>query len=119
MTQAKSDSPIPKTDHFWEHDVPPGFNFWSLVIERYGPFAFGVFLLLAVWQVVAKPQIDAARIDFEAQQAVVKEFRESMKSFKIISEQQRQTATVLQHTSELLAKTAQEIVNVKRELRHQ
>ncbi len=91
---------------FWAKEISPGTNMISLVVERYGPFAFGIVLLLIVWQMIAQPQIESARIDFEQQRALVKELGEVATSFKAVSEQQSKTADVLRSTAELLAKTA-------------
>ncbi len=110
-----------------EQEVPSSFNFLSLIVERYGPFAFGVILLLIVWQMVAKPQIESARIDFDQQQKLVSELGEVMGSFKLIGEQhrqtaeafklvgeqQRQTAEILRTTSELLSKTSDKLAQIR------
>jgi hypothetical protein len=100
--------------HFWEKEVPPGFNFISLVVERYGPFAFGIVMLLIVWVGIAQPQIEALRIDFNKQQILVQELNDVANAFKLVGEQQKRTADVLHATSELLAKSTDEIVKLQK-----
>jgi hypothetical protein len=84
-------------------------NFMGLIVERYGPFAFGVLLLVIVWQTIAQPQIANSKIDFAQQQSLVKELAEVANTFRIVGEQQRQTADVLKATTELLEKTASKL----------
>lgn len=97
----------------WHRKLPQSVNMISLLVERYGPFAFGVILLLAVWETVARPQIESHRVDFAQQQALVTELREVSRTFVVVGEQQKATADVLRTTTELLAKTAQKLSDIE------
>lgn len=103
-----------KETDIWHREIPKSINMISLIVERYGPFAFGVVLLLAVWEMVAKPQIESQRVDFAQQQALVAELNEVTRTFIIVAEQQKTTAEVLKSTTELLAKTAQKLADIER-----
>lgn len=85
----------------------------GLIVERYGPFAFGVALLIAVWQTIALPQIAASKIDFEQQAILVKELTEVAATFRATGEQQRQTADILKSTAETLERMAKQMTSVK------
>jgi hypothetical protein len=98
----------------WHKKLPQSVNMISLLVERYGPFAFGVVLLLAVWEMVARPQIESHKVDFAQQQQLVTELREVSRTFLIVGEQQKATADVLRTTTELLAKTAQKLADAEK-----
>ena len=44
----------------------------NLLLTHYGPYAFGVVLLVVVWQMIVKPQLERRMLDFEAQQEIIK-----------------------------------------------
>jgi len=67
----------------------------NLLLERYGPYAFGIVSLLVVWLAIVKPELAARTIDFERQQLLIEQMQQ-------VSESMRTTAVILDNTARSL-----------------
>ena len=67
----------------------------NLLLERYGPYAFGIVSLLVVWLAIVKPELASRTIDFKRQQLLVEQMQQ-------VSESMRSTAVILDNTANSL-----------------
>ena len=67
----------------------------NLLLERYGPYAFGIVSLLVVWLAIVKPELASRTIDFERQQLLIEQMQQ-------VSESMRSTAVILDSTAKSL-----------------
>jgi hypothetical protein len=65
------------------------------MFDRFGPVAFGVVLLLAIWHQIVQPELDAARADRREYAAVL----------VTVSENMRESARLFHAAAELAAST--------------
>ena len=67
----------------------------NLLLERYGPYAFGIVSLLVVWLAIVKPELASRTIDFERQQLLIQQMQQ-------LSDSMRSTAVILDNTATAL-----------------
>ena len=67
----------------------------NLLLERYGPYGFGIVSLLVVWLAIVKPELSSRAIDFERQQLLIQQMQQ-------VSESMRSTAVILDNTATAL-----------------
>lgn len=79
--------------------VTDHMNTTEIFTRIYGPYAFGIVSMLILWAVIVKPELQAQRINFEAQTEVLMQMREIQRS-------QAEMAHSLDTTSKVFVDTA-------------
>lgn len=72
-------------------------NLISLLLNTYGPYAFGVVLFLVIWHTTIKPQMDRQALDWQSQREIIHSQAELITSLREISESFERTAKELKN----------------------
>lgn len=72
------------------------------ISDTYGPYAFGVISLIVVWLFLVQPELNRRGVDWESNQKIVEQHRENCVTLEKTSATLKDTAVVLDKTSERL-----------------
>lgn len=75
---------------------------WTAALNASSPYAFGVVLLLVIWQAIVQPMMETQRLNFDALQ-------ESIRSLDKMQGNQLESSRLNNDTSRLLNEAAKEL----------
>ena len=78
------------------------FSPTEMLSNVYGPYAFGLISVVVLWFLAVSPQLEANRIDFEAQQEIIIKLNQ-------ISANQMQLALAMSNTADTLERTVEKL----------
>lgn len=93
--------------HLTDHMNPT-----EIITRIYGPYAFGIVSMLILWAVIVKPELQAQRINFEAQTEVLMQMREIQRSQAEMANSLDTTSKVFVDTAKSLERTSQTLKEV-------
>lgn len=76
-------------------------------LEKYGPYAFSIVSLLAIWGWVVKPELDAKRLEFEQHMTVLQQMSEQNHDSERVSRMLHETAIILDRAAARLERDAE------------
>lgn len=74
---------------------------WFGLLKSFGPMAFGVVVVLLIWQMIVQPNMDKQSLDFKA-------FNEAVSAIQRISIEQLEVSRQLKDTAQGLERAAVE-----------
>lgn len=70
------------------------------LIKAYGPHAFGLVTVLVIWFSMMKPQLDAARTDFDKMQEITSDLSSAVEANRDVSGTLKDTAQIIERVTE-------------------
>ena len=70
----------------------------QLLMQVYGPYAFGVTSLLLIWFSIVKPELNARNISWESHATVLKTQQEIVTTMQTTARNMQTTATIMERT---------------------
>lgn len=70
-------------------------NLITLLLNTYGPYAFGAALFLTIWHTTIKPQLELQALDWQAQQEILQTQNELVQNMRELSQILERAATKL------------------------
>jgi len=83
------------------------------LVGGYGPYAFGVAMVMIMWTYMLKPELDSRKIDYEANLAIVTAQAELARNLDETSRTMSATAQTMQVTTTILERVVDKIEQKK------
>jgi hypothetical protein len=89
-----------------------GMNWAKVLNSTYGPYAFGVIALMAVWFFIVKPELNTRQIDLKTHQEIVEKQREQSQTMERTSHTMKDAATIQERVVEAMGRTMERMERV-------
>lgn len=74
----------------------------NVLVQTYGPFAFGIVAVLVIWFGIMKPELSSRAFDYQKQELLVTQMREITSQQKQVIDQLNQQTQAFTTTAEIL-----------------